>query len=181
VSGVDCQLSLSPEVWKPEVVSALAQRQDGSAILNVYLRLAWMGADNPKVGPILIPASVKQLAARTGFSQAQIRETLKVFSKLGMVKKAEEACLSAEHAPSLAEIEAYVEEKKLKVNPRRFYAYYAPSGFTYLGGLMNWRAKLAEWSRTERPKKNRLVTAKDYYAQQQPVNTKDLDKAMKAL
>lgn len=51
--------------------------------------------------------------------------------------------------PTLAEIASYVAERRLNVNPEKFYSYYSRSGFTYRGLPMDWKSKLADWDRTE--------------------------------
>lgn len=181
MSSHDRQIALSPDVWSPLVVSALKTRDNGNILLMTYLRLCYLGSDNPKTGPILIPASLRKLSAEAGLASPLIRQTLEVFRSIGMVTEPEQENHS-EEMPTEEEIEAYVKEKGLKVNPHRFYRYYLPSSFRYRGELMDWRVKLEEWNRNERPRaKRKYTTAAEYYAENRPVDTKDLEKAMKAI
>lgn len=55
-------------------------------------------------------------------------------------------------APSLEEVKAYCEGKK--VDPERFWNYYSAQGWKTSAGqpVRNWKALIANWEKTERPK-----------------------------
>ena len=56
-------------------------------------------------------------------------------------------------APSLDEVRAYCKKQKLRVDPERFWNYYAALGWKIDGDpIENWKAVIANWEKTERPK-----------------------------
>ena len=57
-------------------------------------------------------------------------------------------------APTLEAIEEYVFEHNLNVDAKKFYDYYNSRGWQTAGGnTFDWKAKLKEWSDSEKPKK----------------------------
>ena len=55
-------------------------------------------------------------------------------------------------APSLEDIITYVSENNLNVNAQKFYEYYDKAGWqTTKGNAFDWKAKIKEWSTSERP------------------------------
>lgn len=55
-------------------------------------------------------------------------------------------------APSLEDIITYVSENNLNVNAQKFYEYYDKAGWqTTKGNTFDWKAKIKEWSTSERP------------------------------
>lgn len=61
--------------------------------------------------------------------------------------------------PTLSEIQAFVSEKKLKINPEKFYYYYQGKKWK---GISDWQAKAKEWNASEKPDKVAEVSHASY-------------------
>lgn len=72
--------------------------------------------------------------------------------KESKVKKKRESTAACAATPSLDEVKAYCEGKK--VDPERFWNYYSAQGWKTSAGqpVRNWKALIANWEKTERPK-----------------------------
>ena len=67
--------------------------------------------------------------------------------------KRENMAAASAAAPSLDEVRAYCKKQKLRVDPERFWNYYAALGWKIDGDpIENWKAVIANWEKTERPK-----------------------------
>lgn len=88
-------------------------------------------------------------------------------SKVNKTKlKGKEECAHAPcAAPSLEEVCLYNKELGSKVDPVKFYERYQRFGWTERDGSpMDWRQKLREWTATEFPKRQRLISSAEYNA-----------------
>lgn len=137
--------------------------------INVYLMLVLRAAKNPwwQGRPDIIPCDKGILAKATGCDEESIKDTLNAFKKLGLVTLVKQSQLevdsSSNGVPTVGEVLAFAEENAPDVDVRKFYDYYAESGFRYKGKPVDWKAKLEEWQKNERPKSGKkLPTPKEW-------------------
>ena len=69
-----------------------------------------------------------------------------------------------ERSPTYEEVQAFAKSEGLdsKTDIKKFYQYYSETGFLYKGIPMDWKAKLREWAKTERPRRSKTPTMADY-------------------
>jgi hypothetical protein len=69
-----------------------------------------------------------------------------------------------ERAPTFEEVQAFAESEGLdeKVSVSKFYNYYKETNFMFRGIPFDWKEKMREWAKNERPRKNAVKTAADY-------------------
>lgn len=127
---------------------------------NVYLMLLLRAARNPwwDKRPDVVPCDKDVLAKATGCNAEAIRDALNAFRRLGLVKLVNEKQLheeedgSSDGVPAFEEVQAFAAEEAPNVDAQKFYGYYAATEFMWKGKPIDWRAKLREWQKTERPK-----------------------------
>ena len=136
---------------------------------NVYLMLLLRAVKNPwwQGRPDIVPCDKGILAKATGCDEESIKDTLNAFKKLGLVQLVKQSQLevsgSSSGVPTVEEVRAFAEEHAPDVDAQKFYDYYAESGFKYKGKPMDWKAKLEEWQKNERPKSGKkLPTPKEW-------------------
>lgn len=139
---------------------------------NVYLMLLLRAAKNPwwKQRPDVIPCDKQVLAKATGCEEDKIRDALNAFRKLGLVKLVKEKDLAAEEdgssggVPTIEEVQVFASEEAPDVDVEKFYKYYNATNFMWRGAPIDWKQKLRDWQKSERPnpKKKRLPTAKEW-------------------
>lgn len=138
---------------------------------NAYLMLLLRAAKNPwwKKRADVIPCDKQVLAKATGCEEDKIRDALNAFRKLGLVKLVKEKDLTEEDgssggAPSIEEVQAFASEEAPDVDVEKFYKYYSATNFMWRGESIDWKQKLRDWQKSERPnpKKMRQPTAKEW-------------------
>ena len=69
-----------------------------------------------------------------------------------------------ERAPTFEEVQAFAESEGLddKISVSKFYEYYAQTNFLFRGIPFDWKEKMREWAKNERPRKNAVKSAADY-------------------
>lgn len=69
-----------------------------------------------------------------------------------------------ERSPTYEEVQAFAKSEGLdgKTDVKKFYQYYKETNFLFRGIPINWKEKLREWAKTERPRRSKMPTAADY-------------------
>ena len=74
--------------------------------------------------------------------------------------KRESNAAASAAAPSLDEVKAYCKKQKLRVDPERFWNLHTALGWKVNGSpIENWKALIANWEKTERPKEAKTEPA----------------------
>ena len=127
---------------KPEL-KQIESMDGGKDYIITYLLLLLNGGEK-------MPCDKSRLSKLSGVPEEKVKRALNEFYKRGLVRLSEEK----EDKPSFQEVAEYAQEIKSGADVKRFYEWYSASGFKYKGKPMDWKAKLKEWSETERPKRS---------------------------
>ena len=154
---------MSEKMWlilDPDVFRRAELKGIDSDTQNVYLMILLRAMKNPWLAqrPDVVPCDKGILAKATGCEEARIQEALNQFRKLGFVKLIKETEImgvdsSSSGVPTLEEVQKFAEENAPDVDAQKFYDYYKESEFRYKGKPIDWKAKLTEWQKTEKPTK----------------------------
>lgn len=83
------------------------------------------------------------------------------------------------HSPTREEVRSYCAEQNLRVNPDRFYDYYARFDFKYKGLPIDWKARLSKWEQTEYTRPNQ--TANAAVEKHKPMTIEELKRAIERI
>lgn len=151
-------LILDTDVFNRE---ELKEVDDQSQI--VYLLLLLKAAQCPwwKEREDIVPCNKDILAGAVGCSAEEIKTALNILRKAGLVKLKKESELEEKPPgiPTFEEVQAAAKEIAPSIDAKKFYDYYAETGFMWKGQPVDWKAKLRGWQTTERPKTNNCRVA----------------------